>query len=110
MHEIIPAGMRHLQLPIHDGSIPDAAWERKWKRESPSIHSVLGRGGKVCVHCMGGLGRSGIVAARLLVESGISSEQAILMVRAARPGAIETAGQEAYVRGLLTRSFFIRSL
>ena len=110
MHEMIPVGMRHLQLPIPDRSIPDAAWELGWKRASPTIHSVLARGGKVCVHCMGGLGRSGLAVARLLVESGISSEQAILMVRAARPGAIETPGQEAYVRGLLTRSFFIQSL
>lgn len=110
MHEMIPADMRHLRLPIPDGSVPDAAWERSWERESPSIHSVLGRGGKVCVHCMGGLGRSGLIVARLLVESGIPPEQAILMVRAARPGAIETPEQEAYVRGLSNRSFFIQSL
>lgn len=110
MPAMIPAGMRYLQLPIPDGSVPDAVWELRWKRESPLIHSVLERGGKVCVHCMGGLGRSGLVAARLLVESGITSEQAIRMVRAARPGAIETSEQEAYVRGLSTRSFFIQYL
>ena len=110
MPDTIPAGMRYLQLPIPDGSIPDSAWELRWIRESPSIHSVLDRGGRVCVHCMGGLGRSGLVTARLLIEFGIPSEQAIRMVRAARPGAIETPEQEAYVRGLSARSFFIQYL
>ena len=48
-------------------------------------------------HCKGGLGRAGMVAARLLVESGYTPEDAIERVRAARPGAIETQAQERYV-------------
>jgi ADP-ribosyl-[dinitrogen reductase] hydrolase len=49
-------------------------------------------------HCRGGLGRAGLVAALLLIETGLEAEAAIRAVRAARPGAIETAAQERYVR------------
>jgi ADP-ribosyl-[dinitrogen reductase] hydrolase len=38
------------------------------------------------------------VAALLLIETGMPAEVAIRTVRAARPGAIETAAQERYVR------------
>jgi ADP-ribosyl-[dinitrogen reductase] hydrolase len=58
---------------------------------------LLGERRHVLLHCMGGLGRSGMVAARLLVELGEEPRTAIQRVRAARPGAIETAAQEAYV-------------
>jgi ADP-ribosylglycohydrolase len=42
--------------------------------------------------------RTGTVAGRLLVEFGDQPESAIKKVRDARPGAIETAAQERYVR------------
>ena len=50
------------------------------------------------IHYRGGLGRTGTVAARLLVEFGMGPEEAIAAVRKARPGAIENAEQEDYVR------------
>ncbi len=96
--EFLPRGMLHLRLPIEDASVPDHLWEEHWKEEGRLVRSVLRRGGKVCLHCMGGLGRTGMVAARLLVEFGLHPDEAIRMVRAARPGTIETPEQEAYVK------------
>ena len=49
------------------------------------------------LHCRGGIGRTGTIAARLLVEFGVAPEEAIRMVRRARPGTIETPAQEEYV-------------
>lgn len=97
---LIPAGMVHLRLPIPDAGLPDASWERRWDVEGRRIRAVLRRGGKVCVHCMGGLGRTGTVAARLLVEFGMHPRGAVADVRAARPGAIETDEQLRYVLDL----------
>ena len=52
----------------------------------------------VLVHCRGGLGRAGTVAARLLVELGTSPDEAIRRVRDARSSyAVETAAQQAHV-------------
>ena len=50
------------------------------------------------MHCMGGLGRTGTIAARLLVEFGVDPEKAIREIRMARQGSIETRDQEEYVR------------
>jgi protein-tyrosine phosphatase len=47
---------------------------------------------------MGGLGRSGMIAACTLVDLGASPTAAIASVRAARgPRALETSGQEELV-------------
>ena len=90
--------MAHFALPIPDVGIPGPGWEEEWKEAGSLLRSMLRRGGKICLHCMGGLGRSGLVAARLLVELGKTPVKAIAAVRAARPGAIETREQEDYIR------------
>ena len=64
---------------------------------------LLRSGRDVLVHCRGGLGRAGTIAARLLIELGMEPATAIRQVRAVRPGAIETLEQEKYVLGIRTR-------
>lgn len=53
----------------------------------------------VVVHCRGGLGRTGIVAARLLVEFGEAPKSALFRCRRARASTVENRSQEEYVRG-----------
>ena len=62
---------------------------------------MLRGGGDIVVHCKGGLGRAGMIAARLLVELGMAPEQAIKEVRNVRKGAIETLAQETLIRRAL---------
>ena len=91
---------RHMewwQLPIPDGMPPQPDFEEKWKKAGEAIRDRLRLGFDVLVHCKGGLGRAGTVAACLLVELGARPEDAIRRVRMARPGAIENWHQEAYV-------------
>jgi len=92
--------MRHHLLPIPDGGLPDKHWEASWEQAGPEIRAALGKGEKVLIHCLGGLGRTGLVAARLLVEFGLDPAKAVKLVRATRPGTIETAQQEEYVLNL----------
>jgi ADP-ribosyl-[dinitrogen reductase] hydrolase len=92
-------GMESIHLPIRDVSVPDAGFEEQWQAAGVKLRRVLRRGGSVLVHCRGGLGRAGMIAARLLVELGMTPEAAIRAVRDSRsPQAIETAEQEAHVR------------
>ncbi len=91
---------RHMEWehwPIADYGVPDAAFVAAWPARSARLRSLLACGGRVLVHCKGGLGRAGTVAARLLVEAGAVPDAAIATVRAARPGAIETAAQARWV-------------
>ena len=92
---------RHMEwwhLPIPDGQPPGSDFEAAWEVAGEALRNRLRAGFDVLVHCKGGLGRAGTVAARLLVELGAKPDDAIRQVREARsPQAIETDEQEAHV-------------
>lgn len=90
-------GLEWHHLSIRDRDIPTASFEEQWVSVSPHLRQLLNEGKKIVVHCKGGLGRAGTIAARLLVELGEDPDVAIKQVRDVRPGAIETSEQEDYV-------------
>jgi ADP-ribosyl-[dinitrogen reductase] hydrolase len=96
----LPAGIDYLRLPIPDFGVPGPEWETQWQVASPQLLDRLRAGESILLHCKGGLGRTGMIAARLLVELGSSPEESIVAVRLARPGTIESREQEAYVRAI----------
>lgn len=97
------AGMTWLHAPIADLGAPDDAFERRWSVVGHKVRAELRRANRVLIHCRGGRGRAGMIAARLLVELGESHAEAIRRVREARPGTIETAAQEAHVKSVQLR-------
>ena len=91
---------RHMawhHLPIPDVTAPGAAFEAAWRTVGADLRARLRAGFDVLVHCKGGLGRAGTVAARLLVELGWEPAEALAAVRRVRPGAVETMAQERHV-------------
>jgi len=96
-HKTAALGMQWFHLPIRDVSIPDASFEAAWKTQGPALLEHLTNAQGVAVHCRGGLGRTGLIAARLLIELGEQPARALSLVRQARPGAVETREQEEYV-------------
>jgi protein-tyrosine phosphatase/nicotinamidase-related amidase/aminoglycoside phosphotransferase (APT) family kinase protein len=88
-------GLTYRRLPVPDQGTPDAADAIdlvQWCREATA------RGEAVVVACMGGLGRSGTIAACILVAAGMSPDAATAAVRTARgPRALETVAQEDFV-------------
>lgn len=91
-------GIRWLHLPIVDVWVPDKMFEEEWETAGKELRRILREGGRIVIHCRGGLGRTGLVAARLLVEFGMEPQEAIRRIRAARQGAIQTREQEDYVK------------
>ena len=90
-------GLDWYHLPIRDVSVPSSAFETQWRTSGEELRGRLLGGQSLVVHCRGGLGRTGMIAARLLIELGESPPRALQRVRAARPGAVETREQELYV-------------
>ena len=90
-------GMDWHHVPIADFEIPDVKAEARWRYASLRLRQDLLQGGAAVFHCRGGLGRTGTLAARFLIDMGEDPGSAVARVRRARPGAIETEEQLAHV-------------
>ena len=91
--ELARAGIGWAHFPVTDFGLPDSETDAGWKTVSGQARTVLEAGGNVFVHCKAGLGRSGMVAMRLMVETGEAPEAALARLRTARPGTVETGAQ-----------------
>ncbi len=91
----LAAGVDVRRYPIPDGQPP--ASSALMDAILADVDDARGRG-DVAVACMGGVGRTGTVAACALVRAGLTAEEAIATVRRVRhPTAVETREQEAFV-------------
>ena len=90
--------LQWIQVPITDMATPGAATLAAWRTQGPSLLQALNEGQRVLVHCAAGLGRTGMLVAKLLVLHGVRADEAIDQVRKARPGTIETEAQADWVR------------
>lgn len=93
--EVRRAGLESLWFPIPDMAAP-ASMEQA-RALVARILERMERRETVVVHCLGGLGRSGTIAACVLSARGRDPDQALRLVRQARPGAVQTEAQEAFV-------------
>lgn len=97
---VIDAGIDYYHLPIVDAGTPDAEFENSWRSQiSVEFRQRLFQGQKLLIHCRGGLGRTGMVAARILVDMGYDENNAVNLIRYIRQGAIETKAQELWAKG-----------
>lgn len=94
---ICQSSLAWYHLPIRDMSVPTDQFEMLWQKHAAELYSLLRTGKSLVIHCRGGLGRTGMIAARMLVEMGESPLEAVKRVRTARERAIETFDQEQYV-------------
>ena len=93
------AGLGYRSVPIPDFGVPDLAEVAGPLRE---LGAELDRGRHVVVHCWGGVGRSSLVAAALLVLRGTAPDAAWAQVAAARGVPVpETDAQRRWVSRLV---------
>ncbi|OEE61406.1 cyclin-dependent kinase inhibitor 3 family protein [Vibrio splendidus] len=93
-------GMQWFQIEIEDDCAPGADFAAKWQAASPALHQVVDNGGKVAMHCMGGSGRTGLLAAHLLLEKSWDLSKIVQEVQALRPGAFTKPIQVEYINGV----------
>jgi protein-tyrosine phosphatase len=86
-----------VHLPIADMDIPKNDTLNGLNKIRPKLFEAIKTDRSIAIHCMGGLGRSGTVAAIILADLGMPIRSTLEVVRRFRPGAIETRGQENFV-------------
>lgn len=85
------AGVGWWHLPVPDFGVPGQGDMRV-----AELSARLAAGGRIALHCLGGCGRSGMLALRLMVAAGEAPEAALARLRAVRPCAVETEEQLAW--------------
>jgi len=89
-------GLDFISFPIPDLHVPGS--EAKLAEVLNKVGATLSAGKNVVVHCRQGIGRSGLVAACLLVRNGMSPGAAVEKVSAARGVSVpETPEQREWV-------------
>ena len=88
-------GIETEHLPIPDEGLPKSM--TVFSALVDRVIEAVKMGETVLIHCKGGRGRTGLVAAACLVRLGKSSEEAIATVRQVRSGALSVALKRDYV-------------
>ena len=90
-------GIETVHFPIVDVDAPEAGEMPEFAELVERLLAAARAGKTVVIHCRGGIGRSGTVAAACLVALGHEPADAIARVRSARQGAVESSTQERWV-------------
>ncbi len=90
-------GMLWVHLPIEDDSVPSQQFAQNWPAVSSQLQNLLKQGDKVALHCMGGSGRTGLLAGHLLLDMNWELDTIISQVQALRPGAFTKPEQCDYI-------------
>ena len=93
------SGMAFLSFPIADRGVPDSTSAAA--ALIAGVVSALEEGRNVAVHCRQGIGRSGLIAAGVLMTTGAAPDQAMQAVSSSRGVTVpETADQRAWAHQL----------
>lgn len=94
--EVQRQGLEFSSFPIPDLQVPRS--ESKLGEVLDNVAGNLSSGKNVLIHCRQGIGRTGLVAACLLVKSGMSPGAAVEAASAARGTAVpETSEQRDWI-------------
>jgi len=90
-------GLQFISFPIVDRNVPSS--KRIAVELVRKLDETLTAGKRVVIHCRQGIGRAALIAAALLVSSGVDPETAFHQISAARGVAVpETPEQRKWVK------------
>jgi len=101
-------GVRFVSFPIPDRGVP--ASTREALSLFSTISAALEAGKNVAMHCRQGIGRSGLIAAGVLLTSGMGVDKALELVGAARGEVVpETQAQLQWIKHLPSEQLVLAS-
>ena len=81
---ILARELEWIHIPFEDTTAPDYKWMKIFDLVAPSILTSIKNGDSIVIHCKGGLGRAGTVAALLLCSMGMDIIAALELIRDVR--------------------------
>lgn len=93
-------GLAWFHCPIGDDQAPAHEFFTAWQQQRTAIMALLDRGQTLAIHCKMGSGRTGLIAAQILIERGVSAADAYQQVKALRPHAITAPSHQQYFQTL----------
>lgn len=90
-------GLEWVHLPVEDDEAPGEPFAAAWEVHRERLKALVMNGESIAIHCKGGSGRTGLFAARLMIECGIPVQDAVAQVQALRPRAIQNPAHVAYI-------------
>ena len=87
-------GIQWFHIPIKDCDTPTNDVRSRWLDLKPlAKYKLAVTKENILLHCWAGSGRAGMIAAKILMQFGMSSEEAVSSIRRVKPDAIDTAKQ-----------------
>lgn len=89
-------GMQFVSIPVEDRQVPKS--EKAIESAVQKLDATLSGGRNVLIHCRQGIGRSGLLAACLLIHRGSTAEEAMEELSKVRKTQVpETAEQRQWI-------------
>mgnify|MGYP000001583388 FL=1 len=95
--ECAALGLAWFQLPVEDDCAPEAPFAAAFANHKTALLARLAAGQTLAIHCRGGSGRTGLMAAILLLESGYAPARVKTLVQGLRPKALTLAPHVDYL-------------
>jgi protein-tyrosine phosphatase len=93
-------GMSWFHLPIEDDAAPETPFIEAWENAGPAVHRLIEKGKTIALHCKGGSGRTGLVAAQILLERGEEMTSLMKRIQKLRPNAFMHACHRDYLTSI----------
>jgi protein-tyrosine phosphatase len=90
--------LQWFHFPIEDNASPGEVFRKAWEGGKDPVFEILDRSGTVAIHCKGGSGRTGLMAAIILCERGMGHDQILDQVKALRPNSLKLAVHTDYLQ------------
>lgn len=86
------------QLPIEDECEPAKPFQQAWANAKDALMALLKDKKTVAIHCRGGSGRTGLMAAILLLETGENWNEVQSVIQSVRPRALTHPAHISYLQ------------
>lgn len=90
-------GMAWYHLPVEDGCAPEELFAQAFALHKTALLNAVNTGVTMVIHCHGGSGRTGLMAAILMLESGYDAADIKAQIQRIRPKSLTSPVQVNYL-------------